>query len=35
VAAYKWSDGFYFIGAMGCVGHYSLRVQMTVGYPAS
>ena len=27
MATYKWWDGFYFIGAMGCVDHYSLRVQ--------
>ena len=27
MATYKWWDGFYFICAMGCMHHYSLRVQ--------
>ena len=27
MAVFKWSDAFYFIGAMGCMSHYSLRVQ--------
>ena len=35
MAAYKWSDAFYFIGAMGCMHHYSLRVQASAFMPAS